>query len=276
MFWLLNGVVFYILLFSTDQWMRIVPTDWEVFPNALSALIQYLALDFPKNEGWFKYNSLQQLAYFMTVFIAAPLAAISGLMQSPAISNKLGWMGRLFNRQRARTIHFAVLCWFIFFVFIHIIMVMATGFSENLNHMFAGENSQSLTGTWVALVALGVVALAWFRASPFTLRHARLVQHIGSFLIGWIKGFGERWDVKTQYSDKDISPFLWPNGKLPTSEHFNNLQKNNFNNYRLRVGGLVENPQEISYADLKAMENTNRQRVIFVFRVGPVSPNGAE
>lgn len=30
--WVLNGVIFIVLLFVTGQWMRIVPTSWEVFP----------------------------------------------------------------------------------------------------------------------------------------------------------------------------------------------------------------------------------------------------
>ena len=32
--WILNGLVFAVLLFATGQWMRIVPTSWDVFPNA--------------------------------------------------------------------------------------------------------------------------------------------------------------------------------------------------------------------------------------------------
>jgi hypothetical protein len=40
--WLLNGVVFVGLLFATGRWQRLVPTSWDVFPNALSVLIQYL------------------------------------------------------------------------------------------------------------------------------------------------------------------------------------------------------------------------------------------
>lgn len=38
--WTLNGVAIYILLFSTDQWRRIVPTTWDVFPNAISTALQ--------------------------------------------------------------------------------------------------------------------------------------------------------------------------------------------------------------------------------------------
>ena len=36
--WLANGVVFYVLLFWTGQWRRIVPTTWDVFPHAASVM----------------------------------------------------------------------------------------------------------------------------------------------------------------------------------------------------------------------------------------------
>src|SRR6185312_2281024 len=97
--WLLNGVAFYVLLFSTDQWQRLVPVNWEVFPAALSTAIQYASLNFPVDHSWTRYNGLQQLTYFITVFVAAPVSIRTGLMQSPAISNALGWVGRVFNRQ---------------------------------------------------------------------------------------------------------------------------------------------------------------------------------
>ena len=88
--WLINGVAFYALLFSTDQWRRLVPLTWEVFPAALSTAIQYASLNFPVDEGWTRYNGLQQFSYFITVFVAAPVSIFTGLMQSPAISNALG------------------------------------------------------------------------------------------------------------------------------------------------------------------------------------------
>ncbi len=56
-----------------------------MFPNALSLLIQYLSLDWPTDQGWVAYNGLQLLAYFITVFVAAPLALITGLGMSPAL-----------------------------------------------------------------------------------------------------------------------------------------------------------------------------------------------
>jgi methionine sulfoxide reductase catalytic subunit len=237
----------------TDQWQRLVPMSWEVIPNALSTLLQYLSLSFPANDGWLRYNSLQQLAYFMTVFVAAPLAAFTGLMQAPAIGNKLGWLGRIFNRQAARSIHFLVLCWFLFFICVHVTMVFVTGLRANLNHMFYGVNSEGPQGLWVAVVAMTVVFIAWVWASPFTLRNARLVQRVGEMLLGRIKGIGEWWDVSTQYTEAEISPRFWPNGKLPTSGEFNSLVNGGFRSYTLRVSGLVEEPREFTYAEIQAM-----------------------
>jgi len=36
--WVINGFAFYALLFCNDQWRRIVPLTWEVFPAALSTV----------------------------------------------------------------------------------------------------------------------------------------------------------------------------------------------------------------------------------------------
>ena len=85
--WLLNGLLYYALLFATDQWQRVVPTSWAVFPNALSTALQYLSLNFPVEHTWTVYNGLQQLTYFVTIFIAGPLAFLPGVFQGPAFSN---------------------------------------------------------------------------------------------------------------------------------------------------------------------------------------------
>jgi sulfoxide reductase catalytic subunit YedY len=137
--WVANGAVSYVNLFRTDQWKRLVPLTWAVFPNALSTAIQYASLNFPIDQSWTRYNGLQQLTYFTTVFVAAPTSIATGLLQSPAISNKLGIVGRVVHRQRARSIHFLSLGWLLFFIPAHITMVFVTGLRANLNHMFAGR-----------------------------------------------------------------------------------------------------------------------------------------
>ncbi len=251
--WALNGVAFYALIFSTGQWLRLVPVTWDVFPNALSTAIQYASLNFPVDHSWTRYNALQQLSYFITVFVAAPVSIATGLLQSPAISNRLGWTGRVLNRQVARSIHFISFAWFVLFILAHGVMVFVTSLRANTNHMFAGVESSSWPGLLPFLLAMGVIAVAWAVASPATIRHARLVQRTGKFMVGWIKGLAEWWDPRSQLSEKDISPYFWPNGTMPHSAEFDALVAGRFEHYRLRVDGLVENARDFSLADLRAM-----------------------
>jgi DMSO/TMAO reductase YedYZ molybdopterin-dependent catalytic subunit/thiosulfate reductase cytochrome b subunit len=251
--WLVNGVAFYALLFSTDQWRRLVPLTWEVFPAALSTAIQYASLNFPVDEGWTRYNGLQQLSYFITVFVAAPVSIATGLMQSPAISNALGWFGRLFNRQAMRSVHFLSFAWFVGFIIAHGAMVFVTGLRQNTNHMFGGVNDASWSGFPFFLLAMAILAACWLAASPITLRFARQVQHVGQFMVGWLMGLAEKWDPHSQLGENDISPYFWPNGTMPDSEEYAALLAEDFAGYRLRVDGLVEAPRTFSLADLKAM-----------------------
>ncbi|HSV03242.1 MAG TPA: molybdopterin-dependent oxidoreductase [Phenylobacterium sp.] len=251
--WVINGVIFYGLLFSTDQWRRLVPLTWDVFPAALSTAIQYASLNFPVDHSWTRYNGLQQLSYFTTVFIAAPVSIATGFMQSPAISNALGWFGRVFNRQAMRSVHFISFSWFVFFILAHGIMVFVTGIRENTNHMFAGVENQSWAGFPFFLAAMAILTAAWLLASPFTVRHARLVQHTGRFVVGWFKGLAEWWDPRSQLTEKDISPYFWSNGTLPSSKAYEDLAAAGFAGFKLRISGLVEHPREFSLAELKAL-----------------------
>jgi len=174
-------------------------------------------------------------------------------MQSPAFSNKLGWLGKVFNRQAMRSVHFFSFAWFVLFILMHGIMVFVTGLRQNTNHMFGGVDNDSWAGFPIFVLALAVMVAAWLLASPFTIRHERLVQRTGGFMIGWLEGLVERWDVHAQLTEKDISPFFWPNGTMPASEEFDGLVEDGFASYRFRISGLVEAPREFSLTELKAM-----------------------
>ena len=251
--WLINGVVFMILLFSTDQWKRLIPTSWDVFPNALSTALQYLSLELPENAGFSTYNALQLLAYFITVFIAAPLAVVTGLLQAPAIAGRFSTSTGLLNRQIARTVHFGVLVWMLSFIVIHTLMVFATGFVGNVNHITLGTDTNSYLGVALYLAWMAVVVAFWLVASPLTIKYPRTVQKVGTVTVGWLKKLLERWAPKATYTKDDITDYFWPNGTLPVSDEYRNLQAGNWSDYVLRVDGLVENPREITYADLLAL-----------------------
>ncbi len=174
--WLVNGIVFVVLLFVTGQWMRVIPTSWEVFPNALSAALQYVSLDWPTENGWVNYNSLQQLAYGTTIFIAAPLAAITGVRMSGIWPKNATKLNKAYPVEWARALHFPVMLYFVVFIAIHVFLVFATGALRNLNHMYAAQGStdpnayaDNWTGFWFLVASLVVIAAAWVAARPLVL-----------------------------------------------------------------------------------------------------------
>ncbi|WP_184741049.1 cytochrome b/b6 domain-containing protein [Arthrobacter sp. AZCC_0090] len=168
--WVLNGIVFFILIFATGQWMRLVPTSWDVFPNALSAALQYASLNWPVENGWVNYNGLQLLAYFTTVFIAAPLALITGLRMSGAWPKNAEKLNKTYPIEVARAVHLPVMLYFVAFILVHVTLVMATGALRNLNHMYGVQDGDSWVGFWFFAGSLVVMVVAWVLARPLFLR----------------------------------------------------------------------------------------------------------
>jgi methionine sulfoxide reductase catalytic subunit len=252
--WLLNGLVFYVLLFSTGQWRRVIPTTWAVFPNALSVLLQYVSLHWPIENGWVAYNSLQLLAYFITIFVAAPLALVTGLGMSPALSTRFKRVSRVLSIQTARSLHFLVLVWFLVFITMHVTLVFATGLLNNLNHVYAFRNDDSWIGFGVFAATMVLCVVAWVAATPFTLRHPRVVQRVGFALVGPAQRLFEHVDsTPGEYTEKDISPYFWHNGQYPDSDEYKTLFDRDFVDYRLHVGGLVDKPVNLSLSELRAL-----------------------
>lgn len=167
--WLVNGAVFVVLLFVSGHWARIIPTSWEVFPNAVSALLQYLTLDWPVENGWVNYNSLQQLMYFLVVFVAAPLAAITGLRMSEWWPKDAKTLNRVYPAPLARALHFPTMLFFVVFIVIHVFLVFATGALRNLNHMFAGADLVNWAGFWWFVAGIVVTGGAVAAARPLVL-----------------------------------------------------------------------------------------------------------
>lgn len=169
-FWVLNGIVFYLFIFITGQWVRLVPTRWDVFPNALSTAIQYSSLNWPTGNGWVNYNSLQQLAYFTIVFIAAPLAILTGVRLSGAWPERANKLNRIFPVELARAIHYPVMLYFVLFIIVHVTLVMTTGALRNLNHMYSVRNDTSWVGFSIFAASLLMTIAIWMVARPLFLR----------------------------------------------------------------------------------------------------------
>jgi thiosulfate reductase cytochrome b subunit len=167
--WVLNGVVFYILLFATGQWVRVIPVSWDVIPNALSAALQYASLNWPTENGWINYNALQLIAYFVTTFIAAPLALATGIRMAPGFAATFRRFDRVFPLAVARAIHFPVMIYFVAFIIVHVTLVLTTGALRNLNHMYAARDDQGWLGLIIFAGSVVLMIAGWFAARPSLL-----------------------------------------------------------------------------------------------------------
>ena len=138
--WLLvlNGVVYVANLLARRHLKDFLPSGGELrsIPQSIG---EHLRLRFPKGDAALRYNVLQKLAY-LSVLIALPILVLAGLTMSPALDAAFPWLLALFGgRQSARTIHFLIAFYLVGFVVIHVVMVLISGFLNNMISMITGR-----------------------------------------------------------------------------------------------------------------------------------------
>jgi thiosulfate reductase cytochrome b subunit len=138
--WLLvlNGAVYVANLFARRHLKDFLPSDREL-RSIPASIWEHLRLRFPKGDEALHYNVLQKLAYLSVIF-ALPILVLAGLTMSPAIDATFPWLLSLFGgRQSARTIHFVAAFYLVGFVIVHIVMVLISGFLNNMISMITGH-----------------------------------------------------------------------------------------------------------------------------------------
>lgn len=254
--WFLNGVIFVTLMFGTTEWKRLVPTSWAVVAEAWAIFVHYATLRLPPEpDPLIRYNALQQLSYFTVVFVMAPLSALTGLAMSPSIDNRFRWYPRLFGgRQSARSLHFLLLVGYVAFLMMHVTMVFVNDPVRNFNGIVFGNDSERLLGLICGLGAISAIVPICMVAHWLSWNRPRQLQYAAGSVHAVLRWLTFRlWKPCVRYAEDDISPFFWPNGKIPVSEEWTTLAAGNFADYRLKIGGLVDNPVELSLDDLKSL-----------------------
>lgn len=256
-FFLLNGAIFIFLLFFTHQWRRLVPVSWSILPDSWNVFVHYATFHMPiEPDGFYHYNALQKLSYFVVVFILAPIAMLTGIAMSPAVENRFHWFPKLFgNRQGARSIHFLVMLAFVGFIIIHVTMVAISGLVRNMNHIIMGtDKSAGTVGLIIGILIILFTIAFGFLAHWVSWQRPRSLQHAEKTMNGMLwKRSINIFKPQRYYQQKDISPYFWPNGKMPDSEIWKKLAANHFKDYKLKIAGWVENPVELSLEDLQHM-----------------------
>ncbi len=256
LFWMLNGLVYVVLLFATDQWRRLVPTSWSIFPGAWDTFVTYITLGKPPASAFDPFDPLQQLSYFAVIFLLAPFLIVTAAAQSPAIDARFPWYPRLFGgRQRARSLHFLGLVAFVLFIAVHVFTVAYTGLGKNLGDIMLGQHS-SHEGLAIVLASAVIVAILGIYAATswFSRRHPRRVQRVLHHVVfPPMRALSLEARSRQYYEVSDVSPYFIVNGDPPATAEYAAVERAAFEDWRLEVRGLVEKPLNLSMADLRAL-----------------------
>ncbi len=194
----------------------------------------------------------------------------TGLAQSPALIARYPWYVSLFGgRQGARSIHFIGLILMILYVLTHLTMVVLIHFPRDLERMFSMFGPSGLPAMMAFISAsLALIALIGIHiaATLYTRRHQRSFQeHAAKVVEPLMRFFFGKLRSRQHFARQDVTAMHHVNGYPPENEDYRRLAEAGFHDWRLRIGGLVEQPMELSLSDLQRMpkrEQTVRHNCI--------------
>ncbi|GAA3514304.1 hypothetical protein GCM10022262_42280 [Georgenia daeguensis] len=266
--WLINGLLYVALLFGTGLWRRIVPTSWDVFPEAWESMRIYLGFGVPSIEHFQPYDALQMLTYTGVVFILAPLLILTGIAMSPAVRSRFPWYVKMWGgHQGARSLHFIGMALMSIFIVMHIGLVFLVHAEYNLPHMVFGvtDTARYAQAFTIAIATIVVVIGLWIGLSYLTLadraRSQRvlvaLTEPIRKLTLNWMK---PRMGRQSTYTEKDLSEYHWTNGLPPTADESTEwlaYRDGDFRDWRLELGGeLSGKTLQLSLGDLRQLPKT--------------------
>ena len=114
---------------------KFVPTRAQFEWRSIRALVPLLfRLPIPDDPSG--YHLPQKLAYLAVVFGLLPLAILSGLTLSPAVTAEWPSLFVVFGgRQSARTIHFLAACLLLLFLVVHVAITFLSGFVSKMRSL---------------------------------------------------------------------------------------------------------------------------------------------
>lgn len=139
---MLTGLVYTIAGLLTAHFRKnLVPPPgdrkWRAFRDVFA---RYLSGARPNAAESHSYNVVQRTAYLVVIFVLFPLVIWTGLALSPAFDSAAPAAVELLGgRQSARTLHFFVSGFLVFFLVVHTTMIILAGFRSRMRAMTTGR-----------------------------------------------------------------------------------------------------------------------------------------
>ena len=137
---LFNGLAYLLWSLGSGHLRRDLAPSGKELKHIGTSIAEHARLKFPKGEEAKRYNVLQKLAYLCVALILLPLMLLTGLAMSPGMDAAFPILLDIFGgRQSARTIHFISASLIVIFFVVHLVMVLISGFWNNLRSMITGR-----------------------------------------------------------------------------------------------------------------------------------------
>ncbi|WP_343526111.1 cytochrome b/b6 domain-containing protein [Sphingomonas sp.] len=113
----------------------------ELRPGAIwTDLKRHLAFRFHDERDPRAYNLFQKLSYVLVLFVALPLAILTGIALSPGMNAAWPWVLEILGgRQSARSIHFITASTLALFTIVHLVLVILAGPFNEVRSMITGR-----------------------------------------------------------------------------------------------------------------------------------------
>jgi len=141
-FLVITGLVYLLAGIFTGHFKRSLwPKGGELTRQELGRdWKNHLRMKIPAASKGPQYGLLQKITYLSVIAVLMPLAVISGLTMSPAITAGYPFLLTIFGGvQSARTIHFFAAVALVLFLIVHVVMVIRSGFKQQITAMTFGK-----------------------------------------------------------------------------------------------------------------------------------------
>jgi thiosulfate reductase cytochrome b subunit len=144
-FLVLTGITYLLAgTFSGHFRRHLLPRTTEFKPHLFwREVLNHARLRIRTATGGPDYGLLQKCSYVAVIFLALPLAILTGLAMSPAITAAFPFLLQLFGGyQSARTVHFFTFVTLLLFLMVHVLMIVKSGFRRQMRAMTLGEKHE--------------------------------------------------------------------------------------------------------------------------------------